>query len=237
MAENLAIYNRLRAVPESAKKQIHGGRLKGMTDINPMHRIKQLTEEFGMCGAGWVVEDVRHEFVPGADGEIAVFVSLNLRVRIGDTGEMSAPIPGCGGAMYIAMERGALHTNDEAIKMATTDAMSVACKMLGSCADVYWEKDSIRTKYSDTAAEVPTPKPQAAPKPAPVPKPQAAPKPAPVQSAERLASPEQLAELKWLISEERVPGMLASYHVHATDELTFDQAAYIIRIERRKQNI
>lgn len=71
----------------------------------------------------------------------------------------------------------------------------------------------------------------------PSPKPQAAPKPAPVQSAERLASPEQLAELKRLISEERVPGMLANYHVHATDELTFDQAAYIIRIERRKQNI
>ena len=45
--DNLAIYNAVRNVPENAKKPIAGGPLKGKTDINPMWRIKALTEQFG----------------------------------------------------------------------------------------------------------------------------------------------------------------------------------------------
>ena len=52
--ENMEIYNALRNPPETAKKKIGGGRLNGMTDINPMWRIKALTERFGPCGFGWV---------------------------------------------------------------------------------------------------------------------------------------------------------------------------------------
>lgn len=33
---NLELYDKFRQVPETAKKNINGGRLKGMTDINPM---------------------------------------------------------------------------------------------------------------------------------------------------------------------------------------------------------
>ena len=51
--ENLTIYNKARVVPESAQKTIKGGRLNGMTDINPMWRIQMLTELFGPCGIGW----------------------------------------------------------------------------------------------------------------------------------------------------------------------------------------
>ena len=46
--ENLELYEKVRSVPENAQKEIKGGRLKGMTDINPMWRIKKLTEEFGV---------------------------------------------------------------------------------------------------------------------------------------------------------------------------------------------
>ena len=53
---NLEIYNKVRQVPESAQKTIKGGRLKGMTDINPMWRIKTLTDLFGPCGIGWYYE-------------------------------------------------------------------------------------------------------------------------------------------------------------------------------------
>ena len=42
--ENLGIYERVRQVPEAAKRSIQAGRLKGKTDINPMWRIKALTE-------------------------------------------------------------------------------------------------------------------------------------------------------------------------------------------------
>lgn len=47
---NLEIYEKSRTVPKEAKKSIAGGKLKGKTDINPMWRIKKLTELFGPCG-------------------------------------------------------------------------------------------------------------------------------------------------------------------------------------------
>lgn len=53
MIDNLKIYNLLATTPNEARKEIGAGRLKGMTDINPMWRIKKLTETFGMCGVGW----------------------------------------------------------------------------------------------------------------------------------------------------------------------------------------
>lgn len=48
--DNMTIYNAVRSVPDSAKRRIEAGRLKGKTDINPMWRIKALTEQFGLCG-------------------------------------------------------------------------------------------------------------------------------------------------------------------------------------------
>ena len=58
MSDNLKIYNAVRAVPKEALKPIQAGRLKGMSDINPMWRIKALTEQFGVCGFGWYIEEV-----------------------------------------------------------------------------------------------------------------------------------------------------------------------------------
>ena len=51
--ENLDIYENVRRVPNTAQRKIEAGRLKGKTDINPMWRIKKLTEQFGPCGKGW----------------------------------------------------------------------------------------------------------------------------------------------------------------------------------------
>ena len=51
--ENLKIYESFRKVPDEAQREIEGGKLKGFTDINPMWRIKKLTELFGPCGIGW----------------------------------------------------------------------------------------------------------------------------------------------------------------------------------------
>ena len=53
---------------------------------------------------------------------------------------------GIGGNTIQQIEKGKLVTNDEAYKMAYTDALSVACKMLGMGADIYWDKDP--TKYT-----------------------------------------------------------------------------------------
>lgn len=140
---NLDIYEECRKVPDNAQKPISAGRLKGKTDINPMWRIKKLTELFGPCGIGWYY-DVENKWTEEAGGEIAAFVDINLYINYG--GEWSKPIHGTGGSMLAANEKGGLHLSDECYKMATTDAISVACKQLGIGADVYWNADS--TKYS-----------------------------------------------------------------------------------------
>lgn len=142
---NLDIYESCREVPENAKKTIGAGRLKGKTDINPMWRIKKLTELFGPCGIGWYYT-MENKWTEEAGGEIAAFVDINLYIKSG--GEWSKPIHGTGGSMLAANEKGGLHLSDECYKMATTDAISVACKQLGIGADVYWNADS--TKYSAT---------------------------------------------------------------------------------------
>ena len=147
--DNMDIYNRVRAVPDEAKKQISGGRLKGMTDINPMWRIKTLTELFGPCGIGWWTENERYSSESGTNGERAICCELDLYYM--DNGEQSKPLHGVGGALIIAKERNGDRLDDEAWKKARTDAISVACKSLGIGADVYWQAD--RTKYSAPPTE------------------------------------------------------------------------------------
>ena len=151
---NLELYNKVREVPKEAQKPIGGGKLKGMTDINPMWRIKTLTEHFGMCGVGWYI-DIKNQWseINHDNNEVAVFVDIHLFVK--QDGEWSKPIIGTGGSMLTAVENKTnwetkekeklLVTNDEAYKMALTDAISVACKALGFGANIYWNKD--RTKY------------------------------------------------------------------------------------------
>jgi len=141
---NLCLYERIRKVPQEAVKTIAAGRLKGMSDINPMWRIKRLTEEFGICGFGWKYEITRMWNENGGNGVVSSFVHINLFVKMG--GEWSEAIQGIGGSPFVTNEKNGLYTSDECYKMALTDAISVACKALGMGADVYWEKDS--TKYN-----------------------------------------------------------------------------------------
>lgn len=140
-------YEKFRNVPEEAKKTIQAGKLKGFTDINPMWRIKSLTETFGPTGEGWRTDDVKM-WTESAGGETAAFCTLNLYVKI--NGNWSSPIFGIGGSKLAGKGVGD-GINDEAFKMAYTDALSIACKALGMAADVYYNKDckstDNRTKY------------------------------------------------------------------------------------------
>lgn len=147
--KNMEFYNKVREVPEEAKKTIQAGRLKGYTDINPMYRIKTLTEQFGICGIGWKAHIKNKEIIEGANGEKIAIVDIELFIK--ENGEWSEAIEGTGGSNFITKERNGLYTNDECFKMAYTDALSVACKSLGIGADVYWEKD--RTKYDTNKNE------------------------------------------------------------------------------------
>ena len=143
--ENLELYERARAVPEEAKKSISAGRLKGMTDINPMWRIKRLTEMFGPCGIGWWYEVTDKRIVDDEQTkQRAAFVDILLYYVV--DGKESRGIPGTGGASFVSQERNGPYLSDECFKMALTDAISVAAKALGVGADVYFQAD--RSKYS-----------------------------------------------------------------------------------------
>lgn len=148
MAENknLAIYNAYAEPPEAALKTITAGQLKGFTDVNPMWRIKALTELFGPCGFGWYTKTTRQWLEEGKDGKAAAFCNIELYVYDAAAGKWSQPIEGTGGSAFINIFKGNPVTSDEAFKMAYTDALSVACKSLGIAAHVYWAQG--RTKYS-----------------------------------------------------------------------------------------
>ncbi|HCD44916.1 MAG TPA: hypothetical protein DEQ64_14530 [Lachnoclostridium sp.] len=152
--KGLELYKKVRVVPVEAQKKISGGRLSGMTDINPMWRIKVLTEQFGPCGFGWYYIPVR-KWLEQSGNEVAAFVDIELYIKSGD--EWSKPISGTGGSKFATKESNGLHVSDECYKMATTDAISVACKQLGFGANVYWQAD--KTKYDITEPDEEIPKP------------------------------------------------------------------------------
>lgn len=149
--ENMYIYKQAKDVPETAKKTIAGGRLKGKTDINPMWRIKKLTELFGPCGVGWVTTDESYSTTILGNETVCIY---ELSLIFKHNGEWSKPIKGVGGSKLVAKEDGGLFVDDDAVKKAKTDALSVACKMLGIGASVYWEKDD--SKYDNTPLTPPS---------------------------------------------------------------------------------
>ena len=147
--QNLDIYEKSRSVPKEAQRPIRGGRMNGKTDINPMWRIKMLTELFGPCGIGWYYKPVK-KWIETIGSETAAFVDIELYVK--QDGEWSMPISGTGGNMLASKEKNGIYVSDECYKMATTDAISVACKQLGIGADVYWSED--QTKYAEKQEEI-----------------------------------------------------------------------------------
>lgn len=129
------IYEKTRKPDRWALKTIQAGRLKGKTDINPQWRYEMMDKHFGLCGIGWKYELNDYRVESGANNEVILFVSVKLYIKQDD--KWSEAIPGFGGSMLIEREKNGMHNNDEALKMAVTDALSVACKMLGLGADVY----------------------------------------------------------------------------------------------------
>ena len=149
---NMKFYEASRSVPVEAQKSIGGGRLKGMTDINPMWRIKTLTEMFGPVGIGWYYK-ITDKRIEAFGNEASAFVDIELYIKV--DGEWSMPIYGTGGSSFVTIERsGTAYMSDECFKMALTDAISIACKALGFGADIYYAKD--RTKYDKVDQSKPT---------------------------------------------------------------------------------
>lgn len=159
--ENLEIYRRMSEPPKSALKTIGGGKLKGMTDINPQWRYKVMTENFGIVGIGWKYTIDKTWLETAANGEIIANAQVSVFVK--QDGEWSDPIVGVGGSKLVARERDGLASNDEAFKMAVTDAFSTSLKMLGVAAAIYegrWDGSKystpIESKMPGTAPTSPS---------------------------------------------------------------------------------
>jgi len=135
MNDNLRYYDALRSVPGHALRRIRAGRLKGKSDISPQWRYEAMTKIFGPCGIGWKFSIDRKWTEPGDKGQVFAFVDISVHIKV--DGDWSEPIPGTGGSMLVVSEKSGLYCNNEAWKMATTDALSTSLKMLGVAADVY----------------------------------------------------------------------------------------------------
>lgn len=197
-----AIYDSHRKVPAKAKKNISGGRLNGMTSINPMWRIEALTELFGPCGIGWYYEILDKAIIDGADGQKIASVDVALYIK--PENEWSKPIVGTGGAAFIAKERTGLYTSDECFKMALTDALSIACKALGIGADVWYAEGE--DKYSNKEPEQ-------------------------VYDTlnDRKASDKQVEILKKLYTGENLTKLLAKCEVEKVEDISMAKASEIIK--------
>lgn len=135
--ENLRFYSQGCEVPADALKKIMAGRIKGMSDVNPMWRMKKMTEIFGPVGFGWRYEIVKL-WTEVYGNEVKCFCNVNLYVRDPETKEWSAAIPGNGGSSIVSVEKNGPYVNDEGYKMALTDALSIAMKPLGIGGNVWY---------------------------------------------------------------------------------------------------
>ena len=220
--DNLAIYNKYRSVPEEALKAFNNGKFEG-TDINTMWRVKCLTEEFGVCGFGWIVKVLRTWTEAGANEEIMAFAEVEMKIKV--DGEWSEPFTATGGNLMVRYVKGKngsqgyYTNNDEAFKMAITDAFGVACKYLGIGADVYWAND--RTKYTDGTNNDNTDNTTGSTTQG-------------EQKAEPKASPKQVELLKKLYKAEEMQTIYDWYKVSNLNDLTITQASKLI--SKRKDN-
>lgn len=154
MDNNLHYWDEFRVVPETAQKPISDGKLKGKTDINPVWRLKVLTEKFGPCGMGWHYV-TKERWTDAINGELIANVRIELYIHPECAPAWPFPIEGIGGSKIYGHGKGQ-NADDEAWKMATTDAISVACKSLGVAADIYFSKDAAArwSKYDNQPSPV-----------------------------------------------------------------------------------
>lgn len=136
--------------PPEILKVIEAGKLKGRFDINPQWKIEAMTNTYGLCGEGWKYQVVHTETVNCPGGEVLLFMMVQVSIKCGNS--WSEPVTGYGGDYIVQSNKNGLVPNDEAYKMALTDALGNALKVLGVAAEVYkGNMDKMDSKYSKRA--------------------------------------------------------------------------------------
>lgn len=160
---NLALFKKLEQVPEEAKTKIIEGRLKGKNSINTMWRIKKLTEVLGPCGIGWNFRVTDTRILEIASGAKAIFLDIAFKFKDPATGQWSEDIHGTGGNTLVRSESKGLYLNDDAYKMALSDAISSAARLIGLGGNVYYENDPENKYVPQVNEQQVTQQPQATP--------------------------------------------------------------------------
>ena len=148
--KNMENWNALSRVPPQHLKTISFGALKGKSDINPQWRYKAMTEIYGQCGEGWSHRLVSSQIVDGANEEKLVFVEVAVIIAGGQE------FTGMGGDKIVSKDKNGLRSNDEAFKMAYTDALGTALKYVGVASEIY-EGNYDGSKYAESTPATPLP--------------------------------------------------------------------------------
>ena len=125
---NMELWDRLKRTDPNATKPFDRGTFKG-TQIDPYFRYQMMTEVFGPCGKGWGYELTDPIITDGL-----VFVGAKVWYIDLLTKEKFWSSMQYGGD---ALTKGKGRVNDEAMKMAVTDAVGKALSLLGLGADIY----------------------------------------------------------------------------------------------------
>ncbi len=143
-ANKQTLWETLRVIDRKATKPFtRSGGFRG-TQIDPVWRIQRMTEVFGPVGEGWGWEQTGDRITDG-------MVFVGVRVWYLPAGEKpkwpehdsGAPLnarwtgPQWGGDVLMLTRGGKTQPNDEAFKMAMTDALGKALLSIGLAADVY----------------------------------------------------------------------------------------------------
>jgi hypothetical protein len=127
--DRIRVWNSCQSTPSEYLKDFKkAGGFSGKS-IDPVYRIRKLTELFGPCGQGWcfVQED---QWSESGSGAYVVYVRGHLWWKDPETGATYQTMSHTGGTV-------ADRAPDEAYKMAETDALGKCCLDLGMSADVY----------------------------------------------------------------------------------------------------
>ena len=138
---NTEIWDKLARPDKSALTPFQRpGGFRG-TAINPMHTLHSVTETFGPCGTGWGMTKPDFQIV-GTN----VYCTVGVWYK-----DASEPVWGVGGQALSG------RSDDEAFKMAYTDALGNAFKHLGANADIYFKLWDGNKYVDEKPAEPPAP--------------------------------------------------------------------------------
>jgi len=126
---------------------------RGFTTIDAFYQVKRATEVFGPVGHGWGW-DTEETYTDGV-----VIVKMMLWYRHPDSGDVGKPVVHFG-CKSLTNKNG--RVNEDAVKSATTDALTKALSFIGFNGDVFMGKfddnkyiDAMRDKYDESPAPSP----------------------------------------------------------------------------------